>query len=448
MEVAEPLKKRKVLPNAEPEYKILYEENRPPEINLYICIGGRGGKKTFEVSKFAAYSASIKKKRIVILRDEKALIKESILNEIWSRYDKANINGALDAECVKNETELKDIKTGKTLIYTKGFRASDLQKKANLKGPSDIDIAIIEEGEDIRDKTKYDTFVDGLRKEGCIVIIMLNTPDIQHFLVKRFFNLEQVEDGYFKLIPKNIPGFIAIQTSYKDNPHLPAHIISRYEGYGDPNHHLYDKHYYLTSILGYASTGRKGQIFSKVKPISRSEYMSLQLIEHYGQDFGTASPAALVGVKLDGNRAYVRLLNYKPLEALELGKLYCTLGFGPNDEIICDYAEPITIAKLSNGWHDLSPDEYLKYPQLATGFYAVPCASKDIPARIGLMKGMELYAVEEDIELWEEINNFAYEQNKYMEYTNYPEDKWNHAFFDAAGYVIVAKRGYSDSRAY
>lgn len=431
----------KIKPNAEPEYQILYEQFRPKDTNLFICIGGRGGKKTHSVSKFAAYSAAIKKRRIVILRDEKALIKESILNEIWARYDHANQYGALDAECIKNDTELKDKKTGKTLIYTKGFRASDLQKKANMKGPSDIDIAIIEEGEDIRDKTKYDTFVDGLRKEGCIVIIMLNTPDISHFLVKRFFNLEVVEDGYYRLVPKEIPGFVCIQTTYKDNPYLPAHIIERYEGYGNPSHHLYDKHYYLTAILGLASSGRKGQIFTKVKPIKREDYIRLPFVEYYGQDFGTASPAALVGVKFDGNKAYVRLINYKPLPALELGKLYCKLKFTHQDKIICDYAEPDTINKLANGWRDLSPDVYVDYPKLASGFYAVKCPAKDIPARISLMTSMELYAVEEDIELWDEINNFVYSQDKYGNYTNDPVDDYNHAFFDAAGYVIVDQRG-------
>lgn len=427
---------------AEPEYQILYDP--PAETNLFICIGGRGGKKTYEVSKFAAVSATAFKKRIVILRDEKALIKESILNEIWSRYDTANEFGDLDRDYVKNETELKHRKTGKTLIYTKGFRASDLQKKANLKGPSDIDIAIIEEGEDIRDKTKYDTFVDGLRKEGCIVIIMLNTPDIQHFLVKRFFNLEQVEDGYYKLIPKLIPGFVAIQTSYKDNPHLPAHIVSRYEGYGDPSHHLYDKHYYLTAILGYASTGRKGQVFTKIRPIKRADYLKLPFKELFGQDFGTASPAALAGAKFHQNTCWARLINYLPMNVLALGRLYSTLKFDNQDRIVADYAEPDTIKTLKNGFKNLSDEDYMKYPELAKGFFIVPCPTKDISARISVANGMTLYVVEEDLEAWEEIYNYIYAQDKNGNYTDEPIDAWNH-FLDALMYLIMDQRGKSIS---
>jgi len=89
--------------------------------------------KTYSVSQWVAYSATIKQKRCVVVRDEKALIKESILNEIWARYDTANGNGILDQYYDKNETELKEKKTGKTLVYTKGFRASDNKKRANLK---------------------------------------------------------------------------------------------------------------------------------------------------------------------------------------------------------------------------------------------------------------------------------------------------------------------------
>jgi phage terminase large subunit len=306
--------------HSEKPFKILYD--LPEDTNLIICIGGRGGMKTYEVSKFCAYNATIKKKRCVILRDEKALIKETILNEILTRYDTANIYGALDTECVKLKTGIADKKSGKELVYTKGFRASANEKKANMKGVSDIDIAVIEEAEDLRNAEEFDTFVDGLRKEGCLVIIMLNTPDLGHFLIKRHFIAQQITFehvpeligkvdekeliGYSELIPKEIEGFVCIQTGYEDNPYLPKHIIRRYKGYGDPSSHLYNLHHYLTAIKGYASTGRKGQVITKAKPIKLADYFKLPYKEHYGQDFGTSSPAGLIGVKKHRNTVWVR----------------------------------------------------------------------------------------------------------------------------------------------
>lgn len=440
-----------IIVRAEPEFKILY--NLPKDTNVVFLVGGRAGKKTHEVSKWIAFTTMIRRKRGVLLRDEKALIKETILNEVWERYDTANKNGVFNAIYSKNENELKEKATGNVLLYTKGFRASSNQKTAGLKGASQIEFAILEEAEDFRDPIKYNTFVDSLRKEGCIIIIMMNTADIGHFLQKRYFNYEHVFDskgdatGYFKLIPKKIAGFVAIQTNYTDNPYLPAHIIHNYQAYGDPNSPTYDFHYYMTAIMGYASTGRKGQVYTKFKPIKRAEYMALVAQEITGQDFGTASPAATVGVKLINNRGYVRLINYKPLPVIEIGKMLSTLKYTQQDRIVCDYAEPNSITKLANGWHDLDPEMYVKYPELSRGFYAVPCPTKDIQAGISLISGMEMYAVEEDAELWEEINNYTYAQDKYGNYTDTPIDAYNHCM-DSLRYVVSDQRGNGLQRAY
>src|SRR5690349_5239646 len=170
------------------------------------------------------------------------------------------------------------------LVFTKGFRASDNTKKANLKSISNIDIAVVEEAEDIRDEEKFNTFADSIRKEGSLIIIILNTPDVQHWIIKRYFNLQQVEDGFYKITPKQIKGFLCIQTSFEDNPYLPAHIIENYNNYGNPESHLYNKYYYMTAIKGYASTGRKGQIFTKFKTIKLADYLKLPFKEYYGQD--------------------------------------------------------------------------------------------------------------------------------------------------------------------
>lgn len=431
---------------AHEKFKILYDP--PPGTYIAICIGGRGGMKTYEVSKLAAVKATANRKRIVVLRDEHSLIKESILNEIWKRYDTANTEDhILDIFFDKNETELKEKKTGNTLIYTKGFRATSNAKVANLKGPSDIDIAIMEEMEDLRDENKFNTFIDGLRKEGCLIVVILNTPDVSHFLIRQFFNTIPVDghDGYFHVTPKNLPGFICIQTDYTDNEHLPAHIIERYESRGDPAHPMYNLHYYLTAIKGYASSGRKGQILKKVKPITLSDYMAIPGPEIYGQDFGTAKPAALIGVKFVGNRSYAREINYLPMNKVELGILYCTLELGPNDKIVADNADKKTIDALDYGFteEDCDLETLTKYPQLRRGFFMVRCVKGTDSLKNGLddMDAMELFAVEESTNLWSEIRLGVWETNKYGEFTNDPKPGNDH-LRDGWMYVIGdRKRG-------
>jgi PBSX family phage terminase large subunit len=440
------------------QFKRLYEIG--PETNLVICIGGRGGMKSYEVSKFIAFSATVREKRCAILRDEAAKIRQSILNEILLRYDTANAGGDLDKVCRKLETGIKLNRTNNEVVFTMGFKASSKAKTAGTKSVSDVDIAVIEEAEDIREVYKYNAFADGIRKAGYLIIIVLNTPDLQHWISKRYFTAQQITfedvpelknavnereiEGYFNLIPRQIPGFLCIQTNYSDNPHLPENKVAEYENYGDPASHTYDLHYYLTAIKGYASSGRRGQILKKVKPITLAAYMALPFKEVYGQDFGTASPAGLVGVKFQGNNCYARQMNYLPMPVKEIGKLYCRLRLGPNDKIIGDSAEPDTIKKLRSGWtaEELSADERATYPALQRGFY-IEGADKgpgSIQARISQMTGINLFAVAESTDLWNEINNWVYDTDKNGNPTDQPVDEYNH-LIDPWAYVIKKFRG-------
>lgn len=442
-EVKELLLQSGVFPVVDPFMKLY---NLPPGTNMVICIGGRGGAKSYEVSRFAVYDATTKDRRVAVLRDEKETIRESILNEIFMRYDVAESYGHFKRNFEKSERGIKNKTTGNMVVFTKGFRASSNLKKTNLKGVSDTDTAIIEEAEDIRLYSKFNTFRDSIRTKDRLVIIMLNTPDIKHWVVERYFDKEMVADGYYKLIPKKIPGVEVIQSSYLDNIYLPADVVRDYEGSGDPLSERFDEHYFLTEIMGYASTGRKGQVLKKVKPISLEEYLKLPYREYYGQDFGTASPAGLVGVKIHKNRSWCRQLNYKPLPVLELGKLYCELKFNIADEITADNAEPKSISKLKNGWkiEELDEEIFRRYPGLAVGWNVKACVKGTDSINYGLdtMQGMELYAVSESTDLWNEIINYVYATDKWGNYTDDPIDDSNH-LLDPWRYVINRYRGKS-----
>lgn len=430
------------------KFRQLYE--LPDDISVVVLIGGRGGMKTYEVSKFIAYKSTMDKSRIVVLRDEKELIRESILNEVLLRYDTADEEGLLSEVYERLDTGIKDRETNEMLVFTKGFRASTSKKSSNLKSISNIDIAVIEEAEDIRDVDRFNTFADSIRKEGSLIIIILNTPDVNHWIIKRYFNLIPAEEngrrieGFFEVVPKKLPGFLCIQTSFEDNPYLPEHIVNNYRNYGNPNSHLYNPFYYYSAIRGYASTGRKGQILTKVKPIKLADYLALPFKEVYGQDFGTASPAGLVGVKFDKNNCYCRQINYLPKDTLSLGKMYCELKFGPQDKIIADSAEPETIKRLKIGWkkEELPYDVFVKYPQLRDGFYMVPAikGQGSIEFGIGQMVSMNLYAVEESVDLWNEINNWIYATDKNGNPTDQPLDDFNH-LIDPWRYIISHYKG-------
>ena len=427
-------------------FKVLYE--LPPDTNMVIIIGGRGGKKTYETSKFITFASTIKKKRCCILRDEKEKIRESILNEIFQRYDTANEYGHFNALYDKIDSGVRDKSTNQMLIFTQGFRASSKDKKSNLKGASAIDIAVVEEAEDIVSFTKFNTFKDSMRTKGRLVIVLLNTPDVGHWIVEKYFDLDPVLDdegkatGYFKLVPKKIRGFVAIQTSYKDNQHLPEDVVRDYEGYGDPKSHLYDLHYYYTQILGYTSSGRKGQIYTKFKKISLKDYEALPYKEIFGLDFGTASPAALIGVKLHRNQVYAREYNYLPKDILPIGKLLCQLKIGDKDIIIADSAEPLSINKLRNGWEkdELDADDLEKYPQLLRGFYILGALKPpgSVVAGISMVKSKEVFIVDESKNMWMEVSKYIYDTDRFDNPLDEPLDEFNHTL-DPLRYVVTGE---------
>ena len=435
---------------AEEPFKILY--NLPSDIHIAVLIGGRGGMKTYEASKFIAFSSTIRKKRCAILRDEKELIRESILNEVLARYDTANEHGVLSQFYDRLDTGIKDKETGQMLVFTKGFRASDSKKKANLKSISDVDIALIEEAEDIRDVDKFNTFSDSIRKQGSLIIIILNTPDINHWIIKRYFNLEpakhegEVVDGFFEIIPKDIPGFLCIKTGFWMNKYLPEHVKNNYWDYGKPGSHLYNPFYFFSAIMGYASTGRKGQVFTKFKYIKEADYLKLPYREVYGLDFGTASPAGIVGVKIHRNTLWARQLNYKPMNTLEIAKFFCDKKFTQTDLIVADSADPKSIEKLKNGYNreELEEADVKKYPKLLSGFYVVGARKGPDSVKHGIdtIDSMEFYIVEESEDLKNEVLNYVYDVDKNKNPLNEPIDDFNH-LIDPIRYVVDRVKGRS-----
>jgi len=441
------------------QFKDLY--SIPPDTTLVLALGGRGGMKTYEVSKFAAYACTLGGKRIQILRDEETRIKDSILSEILTHYDKANISsgGYLDRYYNRLENGIKVRSNGDSVLFTKGFRQSSLEKSAGMKGVANVDVAIIEEGEDVRDKFLFNSYKDSLRKANELgqltnyVIFIMNPPDVNHFIVRDYYDLIPVQatdhpecvpkdvDGYFKLQPKNIKGVKYFFTTYKDNPYLPSVTVESYQNYGKsvidgkPNA-LYDPHYYLNQICGYCTTGRKGQYFKRYSMISNEEYNALPFTEVYGLDFGTRSPAGLISVKAHRDNIYVKELNYEGLPVKQLGVLMDRLGLTAESLIVADCAEPDTIKTLRYGQaHTMSGEEIQRHMVCAYGFANIrESPDKRIEAGISRLLGMNIHVVSGSDNLVMEFANYCEAVDRNGLGTGKPIDAYNH-LIDPLRYV-------------
>lgn len=445
-----------IKPNPLEKYRILYD--LPEGTWMVINIGGRGGAKSYESSKYVTLKAICEGKRTVVLRDEKISITESILNEIKNRFSEINDKSLgyfsqyfdMQENALKRrvETKSKDPSEG-SLIFTKGFKASSGDKVAHLKSISDVDIALIEELEDIRDEEKFNTFADSIRNEGSIIMINSNVNSKDHWFIRRYFTLTTTEhEGYFKLVPKNIEGIVYIMTDYTDNPHLTDRVKKKYENYGNPASEFYDLHYYLTAILGYASSGLKGAIYTGWNRISLEEYNNLDYNKYYYLDWGTNDECAIGEVKIHNRVMLVKGLHYKPTTkkddlVLDVALFLAQKGFTGKELIVCDSSQPRSIIQLQ-GYERGSIDDYYfdKYPQLAKGFntIGVPKPPGSVVEGIKMLKGYDVYIVEdeESEHIWSEYLEYMWELDKDGKPTDQPIDKKNH-HMDGIRYIAYVR---------
>jgi len=445
-----------IRPNPLEKFKVLY--NLPKETWLVINIGGRGGGKSHESSKYITLKAICEGKRTIVMRDEKSKIDESILNEVKKRFGEVDdaSNGYIRSIYDMQEGILKKRIVKKTndpnegsLIFTMGFRASAVGKVAHLKSISDIDIALIEEIEDLTDEDKFNTLADSVRNKDSFVMVNSNVPSKDHWFINRYFNVELTEhEGYFKLVPKNVEGVVYIMTNYEDNPHLQPKTIKKYKSYGDESSPLYDKHYYLTQILGLSSSGLKGAIYKGWHRISEEEYNRIEYTKYYYLDWGTNDPCAFGEVKINKKTMLIKPLIYEPLQVFEVAKRLCDLGITENDYIICDSAIGDYMIKLFNSGfstNEYEDMEFEKRPQLKKGFTMFGVKKKGlngkgfIETRIEMMQGYDVHVIETPLgdSAWNEYIGYQWMINKDGLPTNQPIDKNNH-HMDGAGYVVYA----------
>lgn len=430
-----------------PKFKPLFQP--PEDLRVLILIGGRGGMKTYNAALATNFHVLVNGKRVQILRDEATRIKQSILNEILEKYD--SLNGAFDSAFTKTENTIKNSE-GVEVVFTQGFRASSNAKTANMKGVSNVDIGIVEEMADIRDEFKFNHWKSSIREKGAFIVLILNTPDINHWIIRRHFNtipLTKADypqfndddlDGYYRIVPKQTKGVYVVQTSYKDNEHLPQVIQEEYSAYGDPTSDSFDLHYFLTEIEGHANTGMKGQYFKKYKIITNEEYNSLDYQEVYGQDFGTTSPAGTIAMKAKGNKVYLKELNYKPLKLKPLAFKLDQLGLNSQSLIVADCAEPDTIRDLRFGLaNQMSEEEIERYPQAAKGFKNIrPSPDKSIDAGLSKLLSMEIHVVEGSDNLLNEFAMYCEARDRNGIGTGKPIDNFNH-LIDPSRYLIQVK---------
>lgn len=406
--------------NVNHKYKPLFEN--PTNARYFILMGGRGAGRSVVASQYAA--AKLKQDsqyfRCAIMRFVLGDIRNSIYQEIYDRIEELEW---------QNEVVIKE----HTLTFTYennringvGFRKSSGDQKSKMKSLASYTCVIIEEADEVAEED-FMQLDDSLRtiKGDIVVIFMLNAPDKNHWIIKRWFNLvkppEKDAIGFYKpeLKENAKSDTVYIATDYTDNEaNMAEATIKNFERYRTtkPEH-------YWNMIRGYVSEGKRGRIFKDWKTTTNKVYDELPFPEIFGLDFGFSNdPAALIGTKRHNRKGWLREYIYETgLTNSMISKRMTQLGIPKSAIIYADNSEPGSIQALrDDGWN------------------VHPCVKgKDsINAGIDLLLDFEMFYTEESENIAEENQEYMWALDRNKEPTNDPIDDFNHAM-DATRYAI------------
>jgi phage terminase large subunit len=380
-----------------------------------IILGGRGaGRSTFTSQYLLSRLIAPEYMRCAIMRGVHSDIRHSAWRELNDRIAEQNIQNHLSIRDNDMNITYKD-----NMIQAHGFRVSSSSHSAKLKSLASYNTVWIEEAEEIGEE-EFRTLDDTLRtKKGEITIILtLNPPAKSHWIIKKWFDLEEAEKGFYipHLKEEAKEDVLFIYTSYLDNIYnLDKHTIKRYRAYKQTN-----PSYFYQKIQGLVPETVRGKIYSDWKQIDELPHEARLL--RYGLDFGWfPDPLALCaiyyynggyildevlyGTEIKNKTVADTILN-QPQKALTVG----------------DSAEPKSI------------DEIKDYGVEIIG---TPKGKDSVRYGINVVSGCRISVTKRSHNIWNAYENYAWAEDKDGNPKGEP-DHYLSDFMDAIRYGLVS----------
>lgn len=256
-----------------------------------IIMGGRGNGRSGTASRYAVSQLLGKEyTRGAIMRAVREDIRASCWGDITDRLNEQEITD--NFRITENDMF---IQRGKNSLRAHGFRASSGSLTARLKSLAGYNFVWIEEAEEIGED-EFRTLDDTLRttKGRIRIVLSLNTPPKNHWLIKKWFNLQSHLEAQGFFIPTLKPeakDVVYIPGTFRENlPNLNRETVIRYQAYKQSK-----PHYYWHMIEGLSPEVMMGKIYSNWKRIDAVPHEA-RLVGR-GVDFGfDPDPAAVVDV--------------------------------------------------------------------------------------------------------------------------------------------------------
>jgi len=389
-------------------YKPLFTQ-RP---RYAILMGGRGAGRSTVASQFAnAKLVAPEYFRCATMRYVLGDIRNSIYREITDRAEENEVLESLDI----NDSTMT-IEYGANSINAVGFRKSSSDQKSKLKSLANYNCVIIEEADEIPE-ADFLQLDDSLRtiKGDILIILLLNPPPKSHWIVQRWFDLEDSEQKgfYVPKLKKDITDTLFIHTSFLDNiQNMSEASIKNYKEYRKtkPAH-------YWNMIAGLIPEVVRGKIYNNWKVIDEIPHEA-RLVRHW-LDFGyTNDPTAIGDVyEYNGGLILDEQVYQKGLSNKQIADILLNLD---NALTIADSAEPKSIDEIKSYGVTILPAEK---------------GQGSINAGIQLVQDQQISVTRRSLNILKESDNYAWKEDKEGTTINVPIDLWNH-HMDGIRYAV------------
>lgn len=432
-----------------------------------VVIGGRGSGKSFTVSSALVDRSYDDDGTILFTRYTLTNADQSIIPEFIDKIQRLG----LERDFSKSGSDLVNIRTGGKILF-RGIKTPSGINTAALKSIPNLKMWVNDESEELVDENIFDTIDLSIRYNNMPgeVWLVANPPDIHHFIYRRFFKGNGVEDVW-----NGVKGDVTyIHTTYLKNPHLPAEYVALAEKCRALDPGKYDNVW-----LGHFALHKEGLIF-KNWTRAEDEMWPDHLRCWYGVDWGWNDPTAIVRITYDPDTGIVWLkelcyrgevttegiaaiikkdiynrhrtitvagrifywengtLTYDG-QTLPLGDLYNALM---EMEIVgwqaSEIIEAVDSIRRYDGevYCDPARPEQVRALKLDFGLWAIEANNRDKFGRIQYMRYFDICYIGDNIDY--EVRNYRWKENPKdkTKYTDEPQDGNDH-LMDASNYGIT-----------
>lgn len=386
-----------------------------------ILMGGRGAGRSTVASQFLLSKLmSPDYVRAAVMRGIYSQIRQSAWKELSDRVGEQEVESRL--RIVENEMEMN---FGQNSLKAHGFRASSSSQTARLKSLASYNTVWIEEAEEVGE-SEFMTLDDTLRtKRGDIIIILtLNPPQKNHWIIRRWFDCEPAYEkdgslikGFYKAkLKKDADDVLFINTNYEHNiDNLDKETVKRYEDYKK-----IEPERYYQAIRGLVPEVASGRIYHGWKQIDEVPHEA-RLVRR-GLDFGWfPDPMCLVDIYYYNGGYIIDEQMYGTEIKNKTVAEYILTRENKDTIVAADSAEPKSI------------DEVKEYGVNITG---VPKGRDSVKYGINIVAGLRISVTKRSVNVWESYENYAWKEDKDGKPRGYPDHEYSHAM-DAIRYAMV-----------